>query len=146
MAKLPRKVLVVYIGPKSREEDVITGDRDENGDLIRRYFEPEKPQFVSRESAGKLLYYPNLFKDARTEDAIRKEGPIELFAPVDHRYEDLDAETESMPLIDVKKLDARGIVSFAGLYLGRRLDIDEKLPVLREQLDRAIEGKRFEWA
>lgn len=147
---LPRKVLVEYTGTKNEEENVVAGP-DAKGRIEPMTWTPGRQQFVTLAQAGRLLFYATLYKDARTEDDKRKYGPIPIIPPQDARYQDATAEEveagrDGLPLIDVKTLDARGLVYFAGQYLNKKLDVDEPREKLLEEVQRGIEGLRFEFA
>lgn len=149
MPKAPKKVLIVYIGPKEVEEDTVSGRRGPAGEPV--YWRKDIPEFVSLEEAGRLLYYPALWADARTADDKRKFGQITPIAPVDQRYaeqsdEEIAEGLDVMPRVDLKLLDAKGLVHFAGTYLGKRLNVEDGRPKLFEQVNSEVEGARFGWA
>lgn len=147
MAKLPRKVPVRYIGTKDVEENRAAGPNAKGEDETLTWT-PERVLFVTREQAGRLLYYATQYKDARTEDDKKKHGPIPIIEPRNPIYDEDGVEEgrDTMPLIDVKSLDAPGLVHYAGTYLGKRLDADTPIEKLREQVNTAIQGMQYEWA
>lgn len=149
MAKLPRKVAIRYVGQKPQQEDTVSGAKAEGGGAL--YWRQGEVEFVTREQAALLLFYPSMWADARTEDDKEKHGVIVPRAPVDPRYaeqteEELAEGRDVMPFVDVKKLDKQGLVTFAGTYLSKRLNIDDSLESLRDQVNRAVDGMRYEWA
>lgn len=143
MPKMPHKVPVTYIGQKNSQDDPVAG--------TGLTWTKGQTQFVTVPQAAMLLYYPTMWADGRTADDKKKFGPIQPAAPVDHRYaestkEELEEGRDVMPLVDVTKLDAQGLVTFAGTYLGKRLDVADGKSKLLDQVQRGIEGQRFEWA
>ncbi|WP_145526102.1 hypothetical protein [Yersinia rohdei] len=142
---MPNKIAVVYIGPKEKKRDTITGSR-----LV---FPRHKPVEVESAIAHQLLDFPTVFirhdelESVLNEQQLSEQAHAELMASLAAQAH-LDATKNSFALqiggdeVDIAKLTS---VQLATLVESEDLNIkqgaQEKVDEFRERVREAIQAK-----
>jgi hypothetical protein len=88
------KVLLQYIGPKDRHVDALY----DTGDWL-----PDEKKLVDRETASYMLMHPDVWKDARSAAARKKEPITPMARPQQYKHHKLDQEPAMANLMAMDK-------------------------------------------
>jgi len=115
-------VSLQYVGKKPSHEDLLYGTGTWASGEVKK---------VKREIAPFLLWHDDVWKDARTHAARKKDQITPSMKPPVMRHDERETD---MPAINLANMDARGLANYAKNTFGRNLDASRPAADLRAEV------------